>query len=444
MIYHASTPHRGSVLIMVIWITLGLVTMTLILGHTMKISLRGSDNDLAGTQAQEAIEGGARYAIELLSNPEVRGRIPASDTYSAEEVPVGEAYFWFIGRSDLSTATDTPTFAMIDEGSKINLNTAPLELFERLPTIPPELSGAILDWRDTDEELSPNGAESSTYLAMKPSRNCKNAPFESVDEMLQLYGCTESILYGEDLNQNGILDANENDAEKNNPSDNANGILDFGLFDDLTVFTREPNVRADGTPRLNVNGESAVLATYFEAQIGASRAQAIMGATKGKKDFKSLFEFFVETGMTAEEFDLCWKDLTIKSDPYLKGLINVFTANERVLTTIPGIDTEGASKIIAARSGKSSFDTGIAWVIDTLGKEKALLAGPYLTGQSWQATIDIAAVGRYGRGYRRTRFVIDFSQSPPQIVYRQNLTRLGWALGTQVRNHLLQKQETKS
>jgi len=53
----------------------------------------------------------------------------------------------------------------------------------------------------------------------------------------------------------------------------------------------------------------------------------------------------------------------------------------------------------------------------------------YITTQSFQFTADIAAVGPFGRGYRRVKFVFDISEGAPKIIYRQDLSRLGWALG---------------
>jgi len=38
--------------------------------------------------------------------------------------------------------------------------------------------------------------------------------------------------------------------------------------------------------------------------------------------------------------------------------------------------------------------------------------------------------------------VIDKSSGTPKIVYRRNLTPLGWALGGEVREQLAEKQET--
>jgi hypothetical protein len=59
--------------------------------------------------------------------------------------------------------------------------------------------------------------------------------------------------------------------------------------------------------------------------------------------------------------------------------------------------------------------------------------GDYVTTRSFQFTADIAAVGPFGRGYRRVKFVFDTSDGTPKIIYRQDLSRLGWALGEKVR-----------
>jgi len=52
-------------------------------------------------------------------------------------------------------------------------------------------------------------------------------------------------------------------------------------------------------------------------------------------------------------------------------------------------------------------------------------------------TADIAAVGPFGRGYRRVKFIFDMSDGSPKILYRQDLSRLGWALGEKARQTLV-------
>ena len=84
-------------------------------------------------------------------------------------------------------------------------------------------------------------------------------------------------------------------------------------------------------------------------------------------------------------------------------------------------------------SNAGAADT-VAWVTKVLTDGNAISeAGPFLTGQSYQFTADIAAVGKFGRGYRRTKFVFDTTEGTPKIVYRQNLSGLGWALGKETR-----------
>ena len=72
----------------------------------------------------------------------------------------------------------------------------------------------------------------------------------------------------------------------------------------------------------------------------------------------------------------------------------------------------------------------------TSDQARLRLAGPWLTGRTYQFTADIAAVGHHGRGYRRVRLVYDTSDGPARILYRQDLTGYGWALGPQIRDSL--------
>jgi len=141
--------------------------------------------------------------------------------------------------------------------------------------------------------------------------------------------------------------------------------------------------------------------------------------------------------MTPEEFALVETSLTASTN--MQGLVNVSTASEAVLMSIPGIGTDKASALVSYRQSNPSQANSIAWVADALDRDttRVSLAGPYITAHSYQFTADVAAVGHYGRGFRRVKFVFDTSDGTPRIVYRQDLTHLGWALGKQGRASLL-------
>jgi type II secretory pathway component PulK len=427
--------RQGSVLIIVLWIAFGLVSVALYFAHAMSFERRAAENRVARVEAEQAIAGAARYASNLLVNLEVPGMVPDPLTYECEAVPVGDATFWLVGRDTRPSVLNRPMFGLIDESSKLNLNTATLEMLQLLPRMTPELAAAIIDWRDTDDEASTGGAESQVYQRLNPPYRCKNGNFESVDELRLVYGVTLEILRGEDANLNGILDANEDDGDLSPPPDNRNGRLDPGLVEYVTVYSRDPNTRTNGSPRINLGGTNQQeLATLFQEKFGTDRANELLRQVGGPGGgVRSVLEFFVRSGMTAEEFEQVEDDVTVSTATPIEGLVNVNTAPEAVLACLPGIGEDLASSLVAYRQSNPAELTSLAWVAQALDLTNAVAAGPYLTARSRQFTADIMALGRHDRGYQREKFVYDVSDGTPRIIFRQELTWLGWGLGSEVR-----------
>lgn len=427
----------GSVLVIVLWITLGLVTITLYFANSMSFELRAADNRVAAVMADQAIDGAARYVEYVLANLGTNGTVPDPLAYQGESLTIGAARCWLIGRPyRIVSRPNQLAFGLVDEASKLNANTAPVALLELLPRMTPELAAAMVDWRDSDNTPGANGAESETYARLRPPYLCKNANFETVDELRLVYGADMAILVGEDGNRNGVLDANEYD-------ENRNSLADPGVLEYLTIYSREPNTRADGSPRINIAGTNqtalaSLLATNFTT-VRANEILALLGAAPAR----SPLELYVRSGMKPEEFALIANDLTVTNGPYLDGLVNVNTATAEVLACIPGIGTDLAPDVVSYRQSNLDKLTSVAWVAEVLERRRAVQAGPFLTTRSYQFTADIAAVGPHGRGYRRVRFVFDTSDGTPRIIYRQDLSHLGWALGPDIRQTTLLAQETR-
>jgi DNA uptake protein ComE-like DNA-binding protein len=431
---------HGSVLIVVLWACLGLVSITLLFGHSMLMTYRGSDNDLSGRQADQAIEGAVRYVQTLLLNAETPGQFLDPTTYISEAVPVGAATFWILGRPLEAGEGTAPEPGLIDEASKLNLNTASQAQLESLPGMIPDLAAAIIEWRTTDSNTSGSGGVNASAI--------KHAPFESIDELALVTGATREILYGEDANLNGFRDPNEDDGTRSLPADNSDGKLDPGILEYVTVFSREPLLESDGTTaRMNVNvtplpaefwtmvGEK--LTDKSEQEILQLRIQV------GPGPFRSVLQFYIRSGLSAEEFALLAGSLTASTAAAPRSGVNVNTASETVLTAVLG--SEKAAALVAARQGRDAQDTDITWLKDALGgtPEEAAAATADLTLWSWQVTADIAAVGRHGRGYRRAKVVIDHTTATPKIIYRRDLTPLGWALGSAIRQDLALKKDVR-
>lgn len=432
----AAGRRGGSVLIIVLWIAFGLVSIALYFGHSMVFAYRASDQYQAGVEADLAMEGAARYISYILTNAASIGQIPDTNAYLAAGVPIGSSTFWLIGRGDPEARQNAPTYGLIDEASKLNLNTATTNMLEGLPRMTPELAAAIVDWRDSNEEVATGGAESEFYQRRNPPYSCKNAPFETIEELRLVSGTDLTLLYGEDANLNGILDANENDGSVSPPDDNRDGRLDPGILEYVTVYSREPNVRTNGEARINVNGGSPnALRTLLQEALGQQRAAQVQGRiSSGAGRYRSMLEVYLGSGMTVAEFALVSNDLSVTNRAEIEGLINVNTAPVAVLACIPGIGPDKASQVAAYRTSKTADDLKtVAWVTEVLDQASARQAGRFITTRSYQFSADIAVTGHDGKGYRRSLFVFDTSEGASKILYRRDRGRLGWALGAESR-----------
>jgi len=459
----------GSVLIVVMWIAFGVVGMALYFAHSMEVNMIAADNQLASFQADQAIASGALYASNILANViqmNMQGNaqynfapcmLPSTNFYKTAGVRVGDGWFWYIGRDTNATLfsrqSDIPTFCLVDEASKVNINNTKLygspdsttstNLLQGLPQMTLQLLSAMYDWSTTNTTASMNGAKDATYQSLNPPYLCKMTNFDTIGELRMVYGMGLDYLYWEDANLNGALDPNENDGPILPPNDNGNGLLDSGIFEYVTVYTQEAT-NIGGTNRVSVTSLSTL--TNFLATNNPTIYSEISPKLRTMTAAPtSLLDFIIKTGITEQDF--------ITIEPYLMGsnkvgLINVNTATATTLGCIPGIGTDSvmglgsvnAQNILAFRQSVPSRCNSVYWLIDAmsnLGTNAILAAGPWVTAHSWQYTADIAAVGHNGRGYRRVKFVFDCSSGAPLIVYRQDLTYLGWALGKKLHDQLL-------
>ncbi len=417
-------------LIVVLIICIGLVSLTLVLGHSMVMAYRGSDNEIAGRQADVAIDGAVQYAETLMKNVTQPGAMPDPNYYQYNAVPLGDATFWFIGEPDPTDTSNEPAFGLVDEASKLNINTASATMLENLPGMTQDLAEAIVSWRTS-------GTSSSTTSSATASTATggKGAPFETVEELAQVNGGTDmETLYGTDTNLNHVLD----------PSESGTGATAYsaGLLEYVTVFSRQPNVMASGTTRINVTVTSGSLTALLNTTFGSSRGGQIAASIRRAGRIRSVLEFYMKSGMTAAEFGQISPQLSMSNAPYSVGLINVNTASDTVLECVPGITQNMAEQILTTRLNQDPPVTDLSWVAPILGAQAAVQAGPYLTAETYQVSADVAAVGAHGRGYRRALFVIDNSTGTPQIVYRRNLSYMGWALGSAARQTLAQAAAT--
>jgi len=438
----------GAVLIFTLWIIIVLAGMVLALAQSMRIEGACSANYASIQRAAGVEQGAIQYVLACVDG--LNGEVPTDANSPCNGLIVGNGMFWIIRPNfdnDLRVA-----YGIVDEASKVNINTASQDVLTMLPRMMREDAAAIIDWRDSDDNITLGGAESEYYLTLPDPYQCKNGPFETVEELLLVRGMMPELLYGEDTNRNGILDDNENDADGSDPPDNADGKLDRGLYDLVTVYSVEGTAAAanssstgssssSGTQSVDVNSASSdTLRKSFGTSISGSRLEEIVGLTRRLRPYKNVLDYYFRVKLTYDEFKGIAGKITANASSssgggrgggsassVKRGLININTAPRDVLICLPGIGDSEADAMIQGRASRTA-DEGIAWVVQALQQDKAVGIGSLITSKAYQFSADIVSVSGDGRAFRRCRIVVDARQSPPRVVYRRDLTSLGWPL----------------
>ena len=421
--------HRthGTILIVTIWVVLVLAGLALVFARSMRVAAIVAANHVASLEAECIATGASQYAMAKLASrsEEETSELMDSEPYEAAEI--GKGYFWLL-RSNLEDDREFD-YGLTDESGKINLNSASEEILLKLPGMTAELAASIIDWRDEDSEITPGGAEDEYYLLLSESYNCKNAPLETVDEILLIKGASEELLYGEDTNLNSILDDNENDGDLSDPADNRNGRLDTGFYDYVTVYSVETNLDSEGNQRININdaGSRQDLQSALQEVVKEERALEIMMMVPNNPRYSNILEFYFSTGLKSEEFSQIVDRLTTSDEESFPGLVNINTAPKAVLLCLPELEESDVEALLSRRSSEQDLDS-IAWVAEVLDQEKAVAVGSYITTRSFQYSADILGMAANGRAYKRYKAVFDMSAQTPRVVYWKSMTHFGWPL----------------
>ncbi len=442
--------ERGAILIIVMWIAFGLVSLALYFGHSMVHELRASDNRVAGAQAEQAIEGAARYISLVLSNNP--GRMPDLRYYRYEDVPIGDATYWILGRGDAinSSVANTPVFGLTDETGKLNVNNCTRSNLLSLPRMTDNVAGSILNWRDKSNETNSNNSGAATeltYSALNPPYSMKGANFETMGELRLVYGINMDLLYGRDVNLNGLVDYNEKSLDVPTGYDASDATVDSGLLEYLTVYPKDPNLQTNGAARVNVTNMTG-MAALLAQNLSDAKLIGNLTNTPSGPPMRSLLEYYVRhinDGLTESQFETIYDSITV-SNGTMTGMINVNTASRVALESLDGMTSAIVETLIRYRSANPDHIKSIAWVATAL-KITALAdlpqCHPQLTTHTYQVAADIAALGLHDRGYRRVKYVFDTSSGVPQIIYRQDLTHLGRALGKDIRDQILSGKDLR-
>ena len=204
----------GFVLIVTLLMVVLLSAMVVEFFSKSRIGLQLARNISLGNKALQVAEGGVSIALELLAQ---RDKLLENEDY------------WAIvsGGHPVNVGEGTCTLNLTQESGKLNLNRLVnpsgqldrrcidqllrmIDLYNvriqdtEIKPISYGIVPAIIDWIDADDEVTVlsfiqgenRGEEQAYYQDLKPSYDCKNAPLETISELLHIKGVTPELLYG--------------------------------------------------------------------------------------------------------------------------------------------------------------------------------------------------------------------------------------------------------
>ena len=492
--------RRPGIILPVVLVLIGLLAL-LTAGFTFftRAEIAGSNATAGARQARLAADSGLEEVTSMIrlgrddvtiwqNNPtRLRHALVWSDAFDREGDPVrllgsrldmfeeGQpaiAFRFCIVAMNLDDPNnESIRYGITAESSKLNINVATDQQIEQLLTPilaaleienAQELINALLDWRDADDELREGGAENEYYNTLEPPYRAKNGPLDTVEEILIVQGFNAAILYGEDVNRNGVLDANENDGDESYPFyDNSDGRLDFGIAPFLTVWTREPDTSLDNKPRINLTADAAVVQAQFAAleeddpltPEAIEFIQSLISQNFNFTQIRSPAELYAgdqddddgggnstipaqlrDSPLTLEDMpgimDRCSVVPVQQAAQGLSGLININTAPRQVLALIPGMPAEAIELIIGTRKAlESEALSTTAWPLTTGTLEAAAFKqiAPFITTKSYQFHVEALGYADHIKLMRRYEWIIEMVGPLAQVKYHRDLTRLGLA-----------------
>jgi general secretion pathway protein K len=139
--------------------------------------------DFAQTQAHYAAEAGVMRAVYGLQDPQAKQRW----------IGDGRTYTFHYGDA-------TVRLSSVDEGGKVDLNTASPEVLQALfqATGMPQaqaqiLAGRVVDWRNPVNLVGAADSGRAAYAAAGRDYGPRNAPFASVEELQMVLGMTPAL-----------------------------------------------------------------------------------------------------------------------------------------------------------------------------------------------------------------------------------------------------------
>jgi len=285
-------------------------------------------------------------------------------------------------------------YGIMDESAKINVLTADESVLSQIPGLTAQMVAGIVSLRQSGD-------------------------LRCVADLLRIEGVDPALLYGQDLSGSGLGDPTRAAGPDDDSADTGPAAVEPGLAAYLTCCSVARNLTSDGQKRANLASASKDELTKAIPSLTSQEADSIV-ARRGQQPFKSIADLLdvplaqpgsqsppeqpapsssgppgmpgsgspgssgtpgapagpSSTGQPAGPTQMAFDQNRLKqiadyvcltNDETIKGLVNINTADARVLVCLPGITDTIADRIVQSRERYADGFKTVADLLDVEG-----------------------------------------------------------------------------
>lgn len=316
--------RRGTVFILALLTVVALTAVVASMSISQRSAVLSRLRRVEMIRAERIAEAGIQRAIAELST-RTTGPVLTTDSWAT----LGNN-----GDERFVVGTDSFRIQVIDASSLVNINNAPEEQLQRMPLTQEEID-SILDYRSAGETPRALGAKDDYYNALTTPYNAKLLPFETPDELLQVRGMTPKALYQPQENVSGTT--------------LVGGTVDSqpALIDLITTDSTCSQVDTTGAQKRNINtaNQQAIQQVVGSAQVATQIFQR-----RQATPFTTMGQVLQVPGVTTQIAKSLLDSFQIGNGAVQTGKINLNTATEAVLNTIPNLPADLVQTILSRQS----------------------------------------------------------------------------------------------
>lgn len=391
-----------------LFVVSSLMAVLAITAATQRTQFLARANRMEAARARLAAEAGIEYALANLTT--------VLDTNTASTLD-DWANIGQFGDEEFVIGRESFRFQILDDSAFININTVTEDHLRRLPMTNEQID-SLLDWREPDQATTrAEGAKDAYYNSLANPYNAKLGRFDSVEELLLVRGFSPQALL---LPQTDIVSST--------PLVSGDTSQQPALIDILGVDSSSRNINSTGQTRLNVN--TINVQQMVQRGIDPAMATAVFQARQRLGNVTSLGQVLREANIPTMQAGPLLDNLGTVGSTNVEGKINVNTASEAVLNSIPGMTNDVTQAILARQDSGGFQELSELLTLPGFSDQVVYDSVGHMTLNT--QTFVVRVIGRSGRSVYPFEAIVGFRDSRPVVLktrrpaFDQVAQRWGW------------------